>query len=211
MKMNERYLFKAKRIDNGEWVVGNVTQDESNYYIIPNRYASRGKIEVDPSTICYNTEVKDKKGNFIYENDIVSYGSAKYKIVWSKDALMWLMEDEDKFSVGLFEAEQEKLEIVGDSIDNPESLKKDEVIMTETEAINMLNVLFLEDTYEMATAKHKAVEALKKQIPMKSTEVNENCGYFECPACGDLIYAEGARFEEHKYCLSCGQKLDWSD
>lgn len=39
----------------------------------------------------------------------------------------------------------------------------------------------------------------------------DECGYFECPACGDLIYAEGARFEEHRYCLSCGQKLDWSD
>lgn len=56
-----------------------------------------------------------------------------------------------------------------------------------------------------------ATKALKKQIPMKPTEINDECGYFECPACGDLIYAEGARFEEHKYCLSCGQKLDWSD
>lgn len=54
-----------------------------------------------------------------------------------------------------------------------------------------------------------ATKALEKQIPMKSTEINDECGYFECPACGDLIYAEGARFEEHKYCLSCGQKLDW--
>lgn len=54
-----------------------------------------------------------------------------------------------------------------------------------------------------------ATKALEKQIPMKPTEINDECGYFECPACGDLIYAEGARFEEHKYCLSCGQKLDW--
>lgn len=56
-----------------------------------------------------------------------------------------------------------------------------------------------------------ATKALKKQMPMKSTDINDECGYFECPACGDLIYAEGARFEEHKYCLSCGQRLDWSD
>lgn len=54
-----------------------------------------------------------------------------------------------------------------------------------------------------------ATKSLKKQISMKPTEINDECGYFECPACGDLIYAEGARFEEHKYCLSCGQKLDW--
>ena len=54
-----------------------------------------------------------------------------------------------------------------------------------------------------------ATKSLKKQIPMKSPEINDECGYFECPACGDLIYAEGARFEEHKHCLSCGQRLDW--
>ncbi len=54
-----------------------------------------------------------------------------------------------------------------------------------------------------------ATKSLKKQIPMKPTEINDECGYFECPACGDLIYAEGARFEEHRYCLSCGQRLDW--
>lgn len=44
---------------------------------------------------------------------------------------------------------------------------------------------------------------------MKSTDINDDYGYFECPACGDLIYADGARFEEHRHCLSCGQKLDW--
>lgn len=56
-----------------------------------------------------------------------------------------------------------------------------------------------------------AIEALEKQVPMKPTEINDECGYFECPTCGDLIYAEGARFEEHKYCLSCGQAIDWGD
>lgn len=54
-----------------------------------------------------------------------------------------------------------------------------------------------------------ATKALKKQIPMKSTEINDDFGYFECPACGELIYVDGCRFEEHKYCLSCGQRLDW--
>lgn len=54
-----------------------------------------------------------------------------------------------------------------------------------------------------------ATKSLKKQIPMKSTEINDECGYFECPACGDLIYADRGSFEEHKHCLSCGQRLDW--
>ena len=29
-----------------------------------------------------------------------------------------------------------------------------------------------------------AIQALEKQIPMKPTEINDECGYFEGPACG---------------------------
>ena len=51
--MDDRYLFKAKRIDNGEWVQGYL------YGIWEKRYILWGMtndvpnmIEVDPSTIC---------------------------------------------------------------------------------------------------------------------------------------------------------------
>ena len=41
--MEDRYLFKAKRIDNGEWVVGYIARyghtGKEKYYIIPS-YAS---------------------------------------------------------------------------------------------------------------------------------------------------------------------------
>lgn len=94
--------------------------------------------------------------------------------------------------------------------------------MTESEAIEKLKNMrlfmqiedenndckFTEDDYK---ANEMAIQALEKQISMKPTEINDECGYFECPTCGDLIYAEGARFKEHKYCLPCGRKLDCSD
>ena len=71
--MNDRYLFKAKRIDNGEWVQGYL------YGIWEKRYILWGMtndvpnmIEVDPATICQCTGLKDKNGRLIWENDIVN-------------------------------------------------------------------------------------------------------------------------------------------
>ena len=68
--MNDRYLYRAKRTDNGEWVEGNLvwSDDADNDYkaiIIPSvnsnmftRGGARGDLgfenwyRVDPSTIC---------------------------------------------------------------------------------------------------------------------------------------------------------------
>lgn len=70
--MEDRYLFKAKRIDNGEWVQGYL------YGIWEKRYILWGMtndvpnmIEVDPSTICQCTGLKDRHNNLIFENDLM--------------------------------------------------------------------------------------------------------------------------------------------
>ena len=65
-------LFKAKRIDNGEWVEG---------YFIDNEIAC-GTWEgctgidsyvIDPKTLCQFTGLYDRYGNKIWENDIIKY------------------------------------------------------------------------------------------------------------------------------------------
>ena len=55
-----------------------------------------------------------------------------------------------------------------------------------------------------------AAEALEKQVPKKPYDVNDDWSYFKCSTCGDEIYST-SDFEDHKYCLHCGQALDWSE
>lgn len=76
--MEDRYLFKAKRVDNGEWVVGFYTYIHEKHYIYTGQLIHGGlydvaeRFEVDPSTICRCTGMKDKNGNLIFDNDIVN-------------------------------------------------------------------------------------------------------------------------------------------
>lgn len=78
--MNDRYLYRAKRCDNGEWIVGFYhwtnwrnpqTKEivEVTHSILPIDY--QDSYHVDSSTICQCTGLKDKNGKLIWENDIV--------------------------------------------------------------------------------------------------------------------------------------------
>ena len=74
--MEDRYLFKAKRTDNGEWVTGYLYRlSENNPPFIMLRKLMFRKYgesyEVDEHTICQCTGLKDKNDKLIWENDIV--------------------------------------------------------------------------------------------------------------------------------------------
>lgn len=82
--MEDRYLYKAKRLDNGEWVEGYLIKVKRDFYICAHPYecmkvhsSNDGQFYgfggfklVDPSTICQCTELPDKNNKKIWENDI---------------------------------------------------------------------------------------------------------------------------------------------
>ena len=79
--MNREILFKAKRIDNGEWVEGYYVKTRlgtdikpSDVIFVPfkiNRNEEWGWIKIDSETLCQYTGLTGKYGKKIWENDIV--------------------------------------------------------------------------------------------------------------------------------------------
>lgn len=131
--MENRYLFRAKRIDNGEWVEGLPSCDEDGEI---------GEIEVwdgeditfypvDPSTIFQCTGIKDKNGRLIFENDILSghidvefpEDETRKRVVWHENG--WCTNETgcDDYEE-LDDFDSENFEVIGNTIDNPELLEE---------------------------------------------------------------------------------------
>ena len=56
-----------------------------------------------------------------------------------------------------------------------------------------------------------ATSALEKQIPKKPLQVENSIGY-NCPGCGQCCgYVDVLSWTMPKYCIECGQALDWTD
>lgn len=153
--MEERYLFKAKRIDNGEWVQGVpfeiegkqviLIKDNENllraHYLEENMWAAEiYAIEVDKSTICQCTGLKDKNGKLIWENDIVKFDIYYYEnlesstisqIKWCNDlcALSLVVNDKGiRGTLGHLMDLNKEIEVIGNIFDggfNGKKSKKD--------------------------------------------------------------------------------------
>lgn len=90
--MENRYLFRAKRTDTGEWVEGHLITDETDdskcfigYVIGTDEDGTPHDldvVQVEPSTICRCTGLRDMNGKLIWENDIVDFLGHKGKVMY---------------------------------------------------------------------------------------------------------------------------------
>lgn len=147
--MESRYLFRGKRTDNGEWVEGSLVTgvffrlgQEIPYMFCPNLAdydcfedfsEENGIFEVEPSTICQCTGLKDKNGNLIWENDIVAYwdsystesGLAEAdcvgKVVWDNETISFQVTN--RLSAESYEVLDDECSVIGNTFDNQELLE----------------------------------------------------------------------------------------
>lgn len=129
--MNREILFKAKRIDNGEWV-------EGQYVYITNPLTEDGKpIKhlicngtnifndlIDSDTICQCTGLTDKNDKKIWENDIVELPDEEgyFTCKWEEDVARFVMNG-DGLTVDFDNYWSYQTEVAGNIFDNPELLE----------------------------------------------------------------------------------------
>lgn len=147
--MNREILFKAKRIDNGEWVEGCIVIDQSRldifkYRIQPIESGVLYAPPIDPDTLCQYTGFTDKNGKKIWENDILRYSydydgspflkdgeEIKYRagaVFWSEWRGSWAVcgrgnkkcTNNDVFK---YNRNPNRTEVIGNIFDNPELLE----------------------------------------------------------------------------------------
>ena len=143
--MEDRYLFKAKRVYNGgKWVQGyyvkglDMYNKEVHLIFEPNTmfYSSGetdGWYKVDPTTICQCTGLKDKNGNMIWENDICDRKEQYPEIVkycngdWTLDYsyVSNRKSGANYCNLGFYTEERKCVEVIGNIFDNPELLESE--------------------------------------------------------------------------------------
>lgn len=147
-------IFRGKRLDNGEWtegylyehepaLVGIVSENDvpepSKWFIVRTAFADWNMprraefIEVDPSTVCQYTGLKDKNGKRIFEGDILG---SRYDNLYPDDVAIevvkwfrngWYIQQENNLPDALCEyGVLPYSEVIGNAHDNPELFKEED-------------------------------------------------------------------------------------
>ncbi len=135
--MNRTIKFRGKRLDNGEWVYGSLTETHGKLFIgIPtdpdNPVFMMDWHEVDSNTAGQFSGLLDKNGKEIYEGDIVVYGGHCKHVVEFKHGMFgyavmggWFIGygGNSNFTFNPLDKSDEH-EIIGNIHDNPELLNE---------------------------------------------------------------------------------------
>ena len=137
--MQDRYKYRAKRLDNNEWYYGSYlylhnadkfdwngvrhSTNEDVHYIIDENDVNYA---INPETICQCTGIKDKNGKLIYEGDIVQIldDEIPYVVEYEQDRAMFIIHSKiDRVCCNFDNYSGYELETIDDIYENTELIK----------------------------------------------------------------------------------------
>ncbi len=133
--MSREILFRAKKVEGGEWVDGYIVKKHGTYFLydINNSDTCRqNNYLIDEDTICQYTGLTDMNGKKIFEGDIVRFGKNYGKVKFGLHESNWQI---DKYNQGFFAKFpkvyfrnelgfwRDKVIVTGNIYDNPELLE----------------------------------------------------------------------------------------
>lgn len=125
-------LFRGKRVDNGEWVEGyyvnsigpDCEPNETRHYIVT--YPGDWH-EVYTSTVGQYTGITDRKGNRIFEGDVIRFSlkteTTDYVVEWCDGGFVFRDVKIRAMGGDLVQSDADNAEIVRNIHDNPDLLK----------------------------------------------------------------------------------------
>ena len=129
-------LFRGKRLDNGEWIQGDIVQFPVHGVVrIVEQESSYKDAEVDSDTVGQFTGLTDKNGRKIFEGDIIHleysqvffggvyFGEYTAEVSYKEGCFITDgINNGDEIETPLSGFDNDELEIIGNIHDNPELL-----------------------------------------------------------------------------------------
>lgn len=120
----ENIKFKAKRLDGKGWIEGTPICINGKPYGI--MIGEKESPDIDPSTICQFTGLKDKNGKEIFENDLLydEDSGIVSAIKWKRHICGYVYEKAGMFAtVHVYASHTSLLKIIGNKFDRKEGEK----------------------------------------------------------------------------------------
>lgn len=114
----ENIKFKAKSLNSGKWIEGDLIRKSNGIYIRRHKYLSA---IVDASTVCMFTGLTDCKGKEIFEHDLIHFVGFRYtgEVIWSEGKYSFMVVCYNKHSYWLHDViELCRIERIGNKFDN---------------------------------------------------------------------------------------------